>query len=147
MALLTLIPLQHSQCCLSIYEKKSTPAFTLVPSCRIPPFWSASDLLRFFLLFLSITSCFPMLMYNGAWGGLMRVRWIINKPAEGAVAGWIIWCSRRAEEPPKSIEGRFETLSSQKSMRLSCFGSFRLRDMVKVLLRFLESIKMIWLCE
>ena len=34
-----------------------------------------------------IISCFPMLMYNGAQGGLMRVWWTINKPAEGAVAG------------------------------------------------------------
>lgn len=41
-------------------------------------------------------------MYYEVQEGLMCVWWTINKPAEGAVAGWIIWCSCRAEEPPKS---------------------------------------------
>lgn len=50
--------------------------------------------------------CFALTVLLG--GLLMATRppvlyvWrVMNKPAEGAVAGWIIWCSCRAEEPSK----------------------------------------------
>lgn len=84
-AVITLIPLQHSQYCLMIYFRTGeNPKVTILLYFKMPTFRQSACL---FPVVSSITSCFHVLMYYRAQGGLIHVRWAINKPAEEAVTG------------------------------------------------------------